>query len=215
MYKIAIAEDNIFSLKALEEKLSTYADITIIHTAKNGRELLHLLEQNNDIDLILMDIEMPLMNGIEATGKIKQRFPQIKIVMITIYDDDEYIFNAIKAGADSYILKETKSEKIYETITDTLNGGSVMSPSIALKTLQLLKTTTYSIPKKDIEKIVLSVRETEILEQLSKGYTNKRIAEKLIISPFTVKRHIENIYQKLQAHNRIELLDKARKNRLI
>lgn len=215
MYKIAIAEDNIFSLKALEEKLSTYADITIIHTAKNGTELLHLLEQNNDIDLILMDIEMPLMNGIEATGKIKQRYPQIKIVMITIYDDDEYIFNAIKAGADSYILKETKSEKIYETITDTLNGGSVMSPSIALKTLQLLKKATYSIPKKDIEKIVLSVRETEILEQLSKGYTNKRIAEKLIISPFTVKRHIENIYHKLQAHNRIELLDKARKNRLI
>ena len=215
MYKIAIAEDNIFSLKALEEKLSTYADITIIHTAKNGTELLHLLEQNNDIDLILMDIEMPLMNGIEATGKIKQRYPQIKIVVITIYDDDEYIFNAIKAGADSYILKETKSEKIYETITDTLNGGSVMSPSIALKTLQLLKTTTYSIPKKDIEKMVLSVRETEILQQLSKGYTNKRIAEKLIISPFTVKRHIENIYQKLQAHNRIELLDKARKNGLI
>lgn len=215
MYRIAIAEDNIFSLKALEEKLSTYADITIIHTAKNGTELLHLLEQNNDIDLILMDIEMPLMNGIEATKKIKQRYPQIKIVMITIYDDDEYIFNAIKAGADSYILKETKSEKIYETITDTLNGGSVMSPSIALKTLQLLKTTTYSIPKKDIEKMVLSVRETEILEQLSKGYTNKRIAEKLIISPFTVKRHIENIYQKLQAHNRIELLDKARKNGLI
>ena len=215
MYRIAIAEDNIFSLKALEEKLSTYADITIIHTAKNGTELLHLLEQNNDIDLILMDIEMPLMNGIEATGKIKQRYPQIKIVVITIYDDDEYIFNAIKAGADSYILKETKSEKIYETITDTLNGGSVMSPSIALKTLQLLKTTTYSIPKKDIEKMVLSVRETEILQQLSKGYTNKRIAEKLIISPFTVKRHIENIYQKLQAHNRIELLDKARKNRLI
>lgn len=215
MYRIAIAEDNIFSLKALEEKLSTYADITIIHTAKNGTEFLHLLEQNNDIDLILMDIEMPLMNGIEATGKIKHCYPQIKIVMITIYDDDEYIFNAIKAGADSYILKETKSEKIYETITDTLNGGSVMSPSIALKTLQLLKTTTYSIPKKDIEKIVLSVRETEILEQLSKGYTNKRIAEKLIISPFTVKRHIENIYQKLQAHNRIELLDKARKNRLI
>lgn len=215
MYRIAIAEDNIFSLKALEEKLSTYADITIIHTAKNGTELLLLLEQNNDIDLILMDIEMPLMNGIEATGKIKQRYPQIKIVVITIYDDDEYIFNAIKAGADSYILKETKSEKIYETITDTLNGGSVMSPSIALKTLQLLKTTTYSIPKKDIEKMVLSVRETEILQQLSKGYTNKRIAEKLIISPFTVKRHIENIYQKLQAHNRIELLDKARKNGLI
>ena len=158
---------------------------------------------------------MPFMNGIEATEIIRQKFPQIKIVMITIYDDDDHIFNAIKAGADSYILKETRAEKIYETIIDTLNGGSVMSPSIALKTLQLLKSATYSIPRKEIEKITLSERETEILEQLSKGITNKRIAENLIISPFTVKRHIENIYQKLQSHNRIELLDKARKSGLI
>jgi DNA-binding NarL/FixJ family response regulator len=215
MYKIAIAEDNIFALNALKEKLSVYDDITIIHSAKNGAELLDLLAQNSDINLIFMDIEMPVLNGIETTEKIKQQYLDIKIVMITIYDDDEYIFNTIKAGADSYILKETKADKIYETIIDTLNGGSVMSPSIALKTLKLLKSTTYSIPQKGIEKITLSERETEILEQLSNGFTNKRIAESLIISPFTVKRHIENIYQKLQAHNRIEMLEKARKNGLI
>ncbi|MCK9453399.1 MAG: response regulator transcription factor [Bacteroidales bacterium] len=215
MIKIAIADDNLFALKAIEEKLSVNEDIFITHIAQNGLELLKLLTKNSEIDLILMDIEMPVLNGIETTENIKQQFPDIKIVMITIYDDDEYIFNAIKAGADSYILKETKADKIYETIIDTLNGGSVMSPSIALKTLQLLKTTTYSIPKKDIEKITLSKRETEILEQLSNGFTNKRIAENLFISPFTVKRHIENIYQKLQARNRIEMLDKARKNGLI
>lgn len=215
MIKIAITEDNILSQRALEEKLSGYEDIAIVNTAQNGLELLDILALNSEIDLILMDIEMPLMNGIEATEIIRQKFPQIKIVMITIYDDDDHIFNAIKAGADSYILKETRAEKIYETIIDTLNGGSVMSPSIALKTLQLLKSATYSIPKKEIEKITLSERETEILEQLSKGITNKRIAENLIISPFTVKRHIENIYQKLQSHNRIELLDKARKSGLI
>lgn len=215
MYKIAIAEDNIFALNALKEKLSVYDDITIVHTANNGAELLELLTQNSQIHLIFMDIEMPVLNGIETTELIKQQYPDIKIVMITIYDDDEYIFNAIKAGADSYILKETKAEKIYETIIDTLNGGSVMSPSIALKALKLLKSTTYSITKKDIERITLSERETEILEQLSNGLTNKRIAQNLTISPFTVKRHIENIYQKLQAHNRIEMLEKARKNRLI
>lgn len=215
MIKICVAEDNHFSLKALEEKLSAFDNITIVHTAKNGVELLNLLEQDKQIDLILMDIEMPEMNGIDTTEKIKQSYPHIKIVMITIYDDDDYIFNAIKVGADSYILKETKAEKIYETIIDTLNGGSVMSPSIALKTLQLLKNATFLKTETTTEKVTLSERETEILEQLSKGFSNKIIAENLIISPFTVKRHIENIYQKLQAHNRIELLDKARKSGLI
>lgn len=215
MINLAIAEDNIFSLKAIEEKLSVFDDIVIIHTAENGTKLLELLAKDSAIDLILMDIEMPVMNGVEAAEKVKQLYLHIKIVMITIYDDDNYIFNAIKAGADSYILKETKSEKIYETIKDTLNGGSVMSPSIALKTLQLLKNASFIKNKHDTEKIVLSERETEILEQLSKGFSNKIIADNLIISPFTVKRHIENIYQKLQTHNRIELLEKARKNGLI
>jgi len=215
MFKIAIAEDNIFALNALKEKLSLFDDLSIVHCANNGAELLDLLAQNSGINLIFMDIEMPILNGIKSTEKIKQQFSDIKIIMITIYDDDEYIFNAIKAGADSYILKETKADKIYQTILDTMNGGSVMSPSIALKTLQLLKTTTFSIPRNDIEKITLSDREAEILEQLSNGFTNKRIAENLIISPFTVKRHIENIYQKLQTHNRIELLEKARKSGLI
>lgn len=213
--KIIITEDNFFALRALEEKLSIYDDISIIHRAKNGAELLDILIKDNNIDLILMDIEMPVMNGIDTTEKVKQLYPHIKIVIITIYDDDEYIFNAIKAGADSYILKETKAEKIYETLNDTLNGGSAMSPSIALKTLQLLKNVNFTKNKQTAEKVVLSERETKILEQISKGFSNKIIAENLFISPFTVKRHIENIYQKLQAHNRIELLEKARKNGLI
>ncbi len=215
MIRIAITEDNAIALKSLEEKLAGFNDILVKHTAKNGSEILENLKQNPLIDVILMDIEMPVMNGIEATQKIKELFPQVKIVMITIYDDDDYIFNAIKAGADSYILKDTKAEKIYETITDTLNGGSVMSPSIAIKALQLLKGAVHikSSPKQ--ETLLLSDRETEILEQLSKGMTNKNIAEKLFISPFTVKRHIENIYKKLQAQNRIDLIEKARREGLL
>lgn len=215
MIRIAITEDNALALKSLEEKLAGFNDILVKHTAKNGSEILENLKQNPLIDVILMDIEMPVMNGIEATQKIKELFPQVKIVMITIYDDDDYIFNAIKAGADSYILKDTKAEKIYETITDTLNGGSVMSPSIAIKALQLLKGAVHikSSPKQ--ETLLLSDRETEILEQLSKGMTNKNIAEKLFISPFTVKRHIENIYKKLQAQNRIDLIEKARREGLL
>lgn len=215
MIRILITEDNIFARKALEEKLSEFPDIAVKDVAQNGEEALQILEKNHSVDLIMMDIEMPVMNGIEATEIIKQKYPQIKIVMITVFDDDNHIFNAIKAGADSYILKETKAAKIYETITDTLNGGAVMSPSIAMKALQLLKNTETPKPENPIEKIELSTREAEILEQISKGLSNKEIAENLFISPFTVKRHIENIYQKLQTHNRIELLEKARKNKLI
>lgn len=215
MIKISIAEDNIISLRALEEKLSVYEEIVIIHAANNGTELLDLLAENSEIDLILMDIEMPFMNGIEATGIIKQKYPHIKIVMITIYDDDEHIFNAIRAGADSYILKETKAEKIYETLNDTLNGGAVMSPSIALKALQALKRSNLSIPVRAGNPPELTDREIEVLECLSTGFTNKRIAEKLFISPFTVKRHIENIYVKLQAQSRIELVEKGKQKGLI
>ena len=215
MIRIAITEDNALALKSLEEKLAGFNDILVKHTAKNGSEILENLKQNLLIDLILMDIEMPVMNGIEATAKIKELYPQIKIVMITIYDDDEYIFNAIKAGADSYILKDTRAEKIYETLTDTLNESSVMSPSIAIKALQLLKGAAHIKTSAKQETLLLSDRETEILEQLSKGMTNKNIAEKLFISPFTVKRHIENIYKKLQAQNRIDLIEKARREGLL
>ena len=215
MTHVALVEDNIFSRKALEEKLSAFDDIHIVFTAHNGQDALEKAEKNPNIDLILMDIEMRGMNGIEATSVIKRKYPDIKIVMVTIYDNDDYIFNAIQAGADSYILKETKAGKIYETIQDTLNGGAVMSPSVAMKTLQLLKKPLPVTYVQETSGVFLSERETEILEHLSRGSTNKKIAERLFISPFTVKRHIENIYLKLQAHNRIELLEKARRNRLI
>lgn len=215
MIRIVITEDNSDAVKALLDKLSGFADLAVKAIASNGSELLQQLEKDDAVDLILMDIEMPVMNGIKTTEKVKQLYPHIKIVMITVYDDDDYIFNAIKAGADSYILKVTKAEKIYDTVKDTLNGGSVMSPSIALKTLQMLKNATLQKAESNTEKILLTDRETEILEQLSKGFSNKTIAFNLIISPFTVKRHIENIYQKLRTNNRIELLDKVRKNGLI
>lgn len=214
MIEILIVEDNQFAQLALLDKLSSFADVTVKHTVANGQLAIDFLAKQL-VQLVLMDVEMPVMNGIEATAIIKQKYPNIKVVMITVYDDDDYIFNAIKAGADSYILKETKADKIYETIIDTLNGGAVMSPSIAVKTLQLLKNGPTSKVENLPTVIELSGREAEILELLAKGMTNKHIAEQLFISPFTVKRHIENIYQKLQAHSRIELLNKARKSGLI
>lgn len=215
MITIALAEDNISASLALEEKLSAYEDISIRHTARDGQELLAQLKRDAAVDLILMDIEMPWMDGIAATLVIKEHYPHIKVVIITIYDNDESIFKAIQAGADSYILKETKAEKIYETIQDTLNGGAVMSPSIAMKALQALKKTSLPLQMQVANIPELSARETQVLECLGTGLTNKRIAEQLSISPFTVKRHIENIYQKLHAQSRVELVDKAKRSGLL
>lgn len=215
MIKVILVEDNFFLQKALEEKLSNFSDIVIKDTAQNGEEAIAILEKNHVVDLILMDIEMPVMNGIKATEIIKSKYPQIKIVMITVFDNDDNVFNAIKAGADGYLLKETKAEKIHQAIQETLAGGAVMSPSIALKTLQLLKNPRVFDSSEATEIVELTTREIEVLEQLSKGLKNREIAENLFLSFFTVKKHIENIYRKLQAHNRIEMLQKAKQNKLI
>ena len=215
MVKILIVEDNFFLKKALEEKLSNFSDIAIKDTAQNGEEAIAILEINHVVDLILMDIEMPVMNGIKATEIIKSKYPQIKIVMITVFDNDDNVFNAIKAGADGYLLKETKAEKIYEAIIETLAGGAAMSPSIAMKTLKLLKNPIAFETESQTELVELSTREIEVLEQLSKGLKNSAIADNLFISFSTVKKHIENIYRKLQAHNRIELIQKAKQNKLL
>lgn len=215
MIRLALVEDNDAALQALKQKLSDFSGLSVRHQACNGEEILAQLSADAAVDLILMDIEMPGMDGIVATRLIKEQYPHIKIVMVTIYDNDESIFQAIQAGADSYILKETKAERIYETINDTLNGGAVMSPSIAVKALQALKRSGMPTAANTGTILELSTRETEVLDCLSTGLTNKRIAEKLSISPFTVKRHIENIYQKLQAQTRVELVEKAKRNGLL
>lgn len=215
MIKILVVEDNFFLQKALEEKLCYFPEIVIKDTVENGAEAIAVLEKNHVVDLILMDIEMPIMNGIKATEIIKSKYPQIKIVMITVFDNDDNIFNAIKAGADGYLLKEANAEKIYEAICETMAGGSVMSPSIAMKTLKLLKNPILFENSDTRELVELSTREIEVLEQLSKGLKNKEIANNLFISFSTVKKHVENIYRKLQAHNRIELIQKAKQNKLL
>jgi DNA-binding NarL/FixJ family response regulator len=212
MIKTLIVEDNFFLRKAIQEKLSFFDDILIKDFAENGQEAIEILEKNHIVDLILMDIEMPKMNGIQATEIIKNKYPQIKILMITVFDNDENIFNAIKAGADGYLLKETKSDKLHEAIHEIMNGGATMSPSIAQKTMRLLRNPITIALDTDKEKVELSPREIDVLEQLSKGLKNQLIADNLFLSISTVKKHIENIFTKLQAHNRIEAIQKAKSN---
>jgi DNA-binding NarL/FixJ family response regulator len=216
MIKIAIAEDNSFLLKSILDKLAFFNDLKVKHTAQNGNELINLLMRDRNVDIILMDIQMPVMNGIEATQIIKKNYPQIKIMMLTIFEDDENIFNSIKAGANGYLLKETDPNTLYGNIRELMSGGAPMTPCVALKTLDLLRNPEkIRGTEKDKNSVILSERQKEILEQLSKGLNYNQIAENLIISPGTVRKHIENIYEKLHAHSKIEALRKAKQQGLI
>ncbi|GEQ86912.1 DNA-binding response regulator [Patiriisocius marinistellae] len=195
--------------------MSFFDDVHVKHTSLNGSELLSKLDENHVIDLILMDIEMPVLNGIETTEVVKKKFPQIKIIMLTAFDNDEHIFNAIKAGADGYLLKETGPQELYDGILETISGGAAMNPSIAMKTLKLLRNPLNIDNRKDKEEISLSKREVEVLEQLSTGLSYSLIANNLFLSPSTVRKHIENIYKKLQVHSKIEAVQKAKNHNII
>ena len=215
MIKLAIVDDNSFLIHATKEKLALFDEFTIKFSACDGTDLIEKMQANHNIDLILMDIEMPKMNGIEATEIIKHKYPQIKIIMLTVFDNDENIFNAIKAGADGYLLKEVNPRDLQQGIIETMNGGATMTPSIAMKTLKLFRnpvTFDPSVPKEDIN---LTTREIEVLDQLSKGLKYKNIAENLFLSEGTIRKHVENIYNKLKVHNRLEAIQKAKNNNFI
>lgn len=213
--RIAIAEDKFYLAQSLKEKLSFFKDFDLRLIAENGQILVEKIREQPHVDLILMDIEMPVLNGIEATAIVKDEFPHVKIIMLTVFDDDLHIFNAIQAGADGYLLKETPPEALKTGIEETLAGGAAMTPAIAMRTLKLLRNPDAVTHLDKQEEIQLSQREIEVLEQLEKGLSYTKIAENLVVSPSTVRKHIENIYKKLQVHNKLEAVKKARKNNLI
>ena len=220
MTHVAIAEDNAFLIQAIREKLALAGDITVAWVARDGEAFSRKLEDDHHLDLVLMDIEMPRVNGIEATRRLKARHPQIKVVMLTTFDDDERIFEAIQAGADGYLLKDIDARALAEAIRETLAGGAVMTPSIAAKALRLLRNPPAhklegAVAGGDAETAQLSARETDVLEQLAKGLTYQAVADNLFISPHTVRKHVENLYGKLRVHNKLAAVEEARRRRLI
>lgn len=217
MIKVAVAEDNSLLAKSIEEKLGFFPEqIRYKFRGINGKDLILKLEQDSNIDVILMDIQMPDMNGIEATEIVTRKFPHIKIIMLTVLDDENHIFKAIQAGANGYILKDEPPKRLLEGIQEILKGGAPMSAGIALKAMKLLRNPLKNAEEFDAsEKADLTAREIDVLEQLCKGFEYKQIADFLNISPATVRKHIENIYQKLQVHNKVEAIQKATKQRLI
>lgn len=211
--RIGLAEDVPHLQKAIGDMLFNFENVELAFIAANGRALIEKLTSEK-VDLILMDINMPEMNGIEATATVRKRYPEIKIVMLTVFDDGDNIFNSILAGANGYLLKDSKPARLLAAIEDAMDGGAPMSPSIATKALQLLRgNRTEPLPEEN--DFHLTKRELEILEQLATGATYQEIADKLFISAKTVRKHIENIYGKLHAHNKVEAIQIAQKHKLL
>lgn len=151
-------------------------------------------------DVVLMDINLPNMSGIECVGKLKAKLPSVQILMLTVYDDSELVFRALTEGASGYIIKRTAPDKLLEAIRETHQGGSPMSPHIARKVVQYFNQRGSA--KRETER--LTDREREVLEHLAKGYLYKEIADALGIGVETVRRHLSNIYGKLHVHTRTE-----------
>jgi DNA-binding NarL/FixJ family response regulator len=211
MIRVAIAEDISRIAETMKQKILLSPDFSIEYMATNGKEIIQYLQKDHAIDVIIMDINMPEMDGIEATAFISQRWPNIKIIMSTVFDDEQNLFNAIVAGASGYLLKDETPQKIHRSIFEAMDGGAPMNQLIARKALTLIKTGKPEIQKSEQVDYGLSDRETEVLEHLSKGLSYEQIADNLFISYGTVRKHVENIYRKLRVNNRTEAIDKAKK----
>ena len=211
MIKVVIFEDNRSLREGLAALIGGTQGFECAGAFPNCNNLLKNISHTQP-DVVLMDIEMPGINGIEAVAMIKEEYPDIKILMETIFDDDEKIFNSICAGAEGYILKHTLPAEIMEAIKEIHEGGSPMTPSIANRVLKMVKD------KPDIsgkESFNLSAREKEILLCLVKGMSYKMVADTCFISIETVNVHIKNIYRKLQVHSKSEAVAKAIKGRIV
>ncbi|GAB4014623.1 response regulator transcription factor [Spirosoma sp. KCTC 42546] len=156
------------------------------------------------VDVVLMDIDLPGMNGIDCVRHLKTRCPDTQFMMCTMYDEDETVFEALKAGANSYILKRSPPHKLLEAITELHEGGAPMSSTIARKIAGSFHVNTSTPSELD----VLTPREREILDRLAKGHSHKEVANELFVSPTTVRKHIFNIYEKLQVHSKVEAVNK-------
>lgn len=217
-YKVAITDDKPNVIASVSKELLQSGKIDIVFTANNGSDFLNKLSELDERkypQVVLMDIDMPVMNGIEAIRAASALYPSIQYVVLTVFDDDDKLFDALQAGAGGYLLKENRYEEVIEAIEEIVEKkGAPMSPRIARKTLKLLQDQG-NVKKDDPVKTGLSEREEEILRNMVAGLDYRQIAEKLFISPNTVRNHIAKIYDKLHITSKTQAVKLAIKNKWV
>ncbi|MCF8262446.1 MAG: response regulator transcription factor [Melioribacteraceae bacterium] len=214
--KIAVAEDNPVTRKNYAKRFSFFEEIEIVTFAENGLDLLDKLSKlnpNSLPEIILMDFEMPKMNGVETVKIIREQYPSIEVVMLTVFREEADIFESILAGASGYLLKDASTEEIIEAIHNLKSGGVPLSKSIARKVLSLIRGKEKRTNKS--EKFELTDREIQVLQAIVNDDTEYAIAKNLNISEHTVRSHVKNIYKKLQVHSRGAVVKVALKENLI
>lgn len=213
MIKVAIFEDNAHLRATCQLLLEAADDIVCVGAWPDANQAVANLG-GTECDVVLMDIEMPGTNGIEATAKIKEHLPNINVVIQSVFDDDDYIFRAICNGASGYLLKNIGPERYLDVIREVHSGGSPMTPGIARRVLELFKSG-YQPGSAASPRYNLTEQETKVLGLLVAGKSYKMIADSLIVSLQTVKSHIRNIYAKLHVHSSTEAVSKAIRDRIV
>jgi len=219
---IALVEDNPSLRKRFLEHFKYFQNVSLELIASSGEDFLQKIQVIDPAirpQIVLMDIEMPGINGIETTKRLKGIFPEVEVMMLTVFEDEDKIFKSIQAGAVGYLLKDEPPAGIVNALLELKQGGAPMSPLIARKMLNYIKATGKNPYEKEITErentFGLTERELKIIEYLVGGNNYQEIAEKLIISPHTVKSHIKNIYKKMEVHSRASVVRAALENNLL
>lgn len=201
MIKVLICDDQEIVCEGLQRILETDAEIKVVGIAHNGVEALEQIEKVKP-DLVLLDLKMPIMNGIITTRKIREKSTDIRILILTTFDDDEWLFDAIRSGASGYLLKDRPRSELLEAIKGTINGGSYIDPAVAGK---LMSNIAQNAPQRLFTSdISLSDRETEILKLLAMGLSNADISKRLFLSEGTVRNYTSGIFAKLNVSDRTQ-----------
>ncbi len=210
--KVLIADDHVIVREGLVALLDMADDINVVGEATDGREAIDMTKQLRP-DIVLMDIRMAKMDGVQATREIKAKFPNVHVIALTNYDDDEYVFDCLRYGASGYLLKDVGSEDLVKAIKSAAQGESLVDPSVLSKVLTQFRHMARDGPDHTDNK--LSPREQEVLEALTAGLSNKEIAQKLYITEKTVKAHFSSIYRKLNVTSRSQAIIDAVKSGLV
>lgn len=199
--KLLLCDDQAVIRDGLELLLKLEKDFQVVGCAQDGAEAVELAARHQP-DLVLMDLKMPGMNGIEATREIRRKFPHIKVLVLTTYDDDEWVFDALRAGASGYLLKDTPRQKLVEAVRGTVEGKSFVDPAVAGKLIQ--QVAGHQPQPASLLTRKLTERELDVLRLLAKGMTNAEIASALYLSEGTVRNHISAILEKLGVSDRTQ-----------
>jgi len=201
--RVLLADDHVLFRSGVKSELSAHPGVQVVGEAGDGLEAIRLARQTQP-DVILMDIHMPRCSGLEAVEIVKRESPQVKVVMLTVHDDDEHLFEAIKRGADGYLLKNVEPAELLDVLSRVSRGEAAINGRLAVRILDELRKPAKAEPAAPAPKETLTGREIEVLERVVKGESNADIARTLVISENTVKMHLANILDKLHLENRIQ-----------